>query len=158
MRVCDLTHAYTPTSGGIRTYIDAKRRYLVERTDWEHVLVVPGERDEIQREGRLTTVRIAGPVIPFAAPYRCFARPSRLRAALGETQPDVIELGTYYMPPEAGMAFTYRDAARASGRPAAVAVQYHTDFARAYAGHYGRKVLGARLGDAAERMAERLVR
>ena len=32
MTVCDLTHAYHPTSGGIRTFIDLKRRYLLEHT------------------------------------------------------------------------------------------------------------------------------
>ena len=40
MTVCDLTHAYHPTSGGIRTFIDLKRRYLLEHT--------PQKRDALE--------------------------------------------------------------------------------------------------------------
>ena len=37
MRFCDLTLSYTETSGGIRTYLDQKRRYLLEEILHEHV-------------------------------------------------------------------------------------------------------------------------
>ena len=43
MRICDLTMAYNASSGGIRTYIDQKRRYLLEHSDHEHALIIPGE-------------------------------------------------------------------------------------------------------------------
>ena len=64
MTVCDLTHAYHPTSGGIRTFIDLKRRYLLEHTPHRHVLIVPGERDEVEQGDRWTTIRIRSPLLP----------------------------------------------------------------------------------------------
>ncbi|MDX1419481.1 MAG: glycosyltransferase [Rubricoccaceae bacterium] len=158
MIVCDLTHAYTPTSGGIRTYINDKRQHLLEHTEHTHVLVVPGEEDVVERGERWATWRVKGPTIPFAAPYRFFPRRSRLDAALREARPDLVELNTYYMPPEAGAAYRYRAWARAQGRTAAVAVHYHTDFAHSYAKQYTAPVLGERLSGGLERLAARYVR
>ena len=155
MTICDLTHAYTPTSGGIRTYLDAKRRYILESTDHSHALVVPGEEDGIERGERWVTYRIKSPGIPGAAPYRAFSRPSALMGALAEIAPSVIELHTYYMPLEAWSAFRYR--ARAVGQAPVVSIFYHTDFAQAYAGHYTRASLGAYAGVLAEQIARRYV-
>lgn len=146
MTVCDLTHAYHATSGGIRTYIDAKRRYVLDHTEHAHVTVVPAEHDSVEREGRATTIRIAAPTIRGAAPYRWFSRPGRVLAALAEAAPDVVEVGTFYMPTEWGPAYAWRHRARRAGRLAAVAMQAHTDFATSYAEVYTSKVLGRPLG------------
>ncbi len=60
MRYCDLTLAYTATSGGIRTYIDAKRQYLGSEGDGdEHVLLIPGEDDRFEADGRAGKQRSA---------------------------------------------------------------------------------------------------
>lgn len=158
MIICDLTHAYSPTSGGIRTYLEAKRRYLLDHTDHTTVLVIPGERDAVERDGRAVTYTVAGPVIPFAAPYRFFPRRSKLEAILHQAQPDLIELNTYYMPPEPQAAFAYRDARRAKGHDSVVALHYHTDFARSYAKYYSQKALGGWLSDRVQGLAERYVR
>jgi alpha-1,6-mannosyltransferase len=158
MTVCDLTHAYTPTSGGIRTYIDAKRQYVLDHTDDTHVLVIPGRESRVTRGDRWSVVRVRSPLIPGAAPYRMFTRPGVLAEALARVEPDVVELNTYYMPPEAAVAYRYRRARRASGRASAVAVSFHTDFSRAYAGAYSAKVVGDRLGAGVEWLAERYVR
>jgi glycosyltransferase involved in cell wall biosynthesis len=157
--ICDLTHAYTPTSGGIRTYIDEKRRFLLDRTGHTHVLVIPGEEDRVERVGRAVTYHIASPHIPWSKPYRFFSRPGRVYAALADARPDVVELDTYYLPPEAAQAFRYREARRAEGAaPPVLSVPFHTDFSRAYAGTYSAKVVGHRLGRRIERGAEGYVR
>jgi glycosyltransferase involved in cell wall biosynthesis len=57
MKVCDLTQSYAPTGGGIRTFLHAKRDYLLARTNAEHVLIVPGEKDAVERRGRSTTIQ-----------------------------------------------------------------------------------------------------
>ncbi len=158
MTVCDLTHAYHATSGGIRTYIDAKRRYVLRHTEHRHVTVVPGASDAVRHDGRATTIEIASPTIPGAAPYRWFARPGRVSAALQQTAPDVVEVGTFYMPTEWGPAFAYRWRARRSGRRAAVAIQVHTDFASSYAEAYSAKLLGAAGGRVVGRLAQTYTR
>jgi alpha-1,6-mannosyltransferase len=151
MRVCDLTHAYTDTSGGIRTTIDAKRRYILDHTDDEHVLIAPGLEDRIEQRGRATTIRIAGPVIPGAAPYRFFLRADKVRAALARVQPDLIELHTFYTSPWA--AFSYR-----KRRPVAITAFYHTDLPSAYVYPAVAGLVGEWLGRVAEGWTESYVR
>lgn len=151
MRVCDLTHAYTDTSGGIRTTIDAKRRYLLAHTEHEHVLIAPGAEDRVERDGRATTIRIAGPVIPGAAPYRFFLRADKVRAALAEARPDLIELHTFYTSPWA--AFSYRKM-----HPVAITAFYHTDLPSAYVGPAVEGLLGERAARIAEGWTEAYVR
>jgi alpha-1,6-mannosyltransferase len=156
MRVCDLTHAYTDTSGGIRTTVDAKRRYVLDHTEHEHVLIAPGPEDRVERGDRTTTIRIAGPTIPGAAPYRFFLRADKVRAALAAVQPDLIELHTFYTAPWA--AFSYRKAARRAARPVAITAFYHTDLPSAYVYPAVAGLAGERLGRVAEGWTERYVR
>lgn len=139
MRYCDLTLAYTATSGGIRTYIDAKRQYLRSEGDDEHVLLIPGECDHLEVDGRFVTCTVASPVIPGCAPYRFFWRPDKLARMLEETKPDVVELGSFFVSPWA--AFHYRDARAAAGQKCLVSAYFHTDIASAYFGATLRKVI-----------------
>lgn len=151
MRLCDLTYAYNEVSGGIRTYIDAKRKYIRDQTDWEHVLIIPGAEDSVETEGRLTVCRIRSPVIPGSAPYRMILRLGRVKSLLRTYRPDVIELGSLYTLPWA--AFSYR-------RHHAVALYcfYHTDLPSVYVEPAVRKLLGKRAGRLAYRVSSSYVR
>jgi alpha-1,6-mannosyltransferase len=130
VKLCDITIAYNESSGGIRTYIDEKRRYLREQTRHDHLLIVPGIEDAIERGERSTVVSLAGPLLPGQDSYRFFARPGRIRAVLLEHRPDVVELGSYYLSPWA--AFSYRQRLRAAGHGCVVGCYFHTDVAEAY--------------------------
>jgi alpha-1,6-mannosyltransferase len=132
MRICDLTLAYTDTSGGIRTYIDQKRRHIAEHGEHEHVLIVPGERDRVSRDGPLTKIEIQSPPIPGCRPYRFFWQPAKIRHALERSAPDIVELGSFFVSPWA--AFRYRDECRQVARPCLVSAYFHTDVAEAYVG------------------------
>lgn len=156
MRFCDLTHAYTETSGGIRTYIDAKRRYVLEHTDGEHTLIIPGAKDRVEREGRLTTIQIASPLIPGAAPYRLFVRPDKVRAALREAQPRFLELTSLYTSPWS--AFGYRREVAHTATPCAISAWYFTDLPTAYVAPVATRLAGQRVGEWAKHQAERYVR
>ena len=158
MILCDLTHAYTPTSGGIRTYIDAKRRYVLDHTNHTHALVIPGETDRITRGERTVTVEVEAPFIPGAAPYRWFSRLARVRRALDYVRADLVELGTFFMPTESRPAFAARTRARRSGRRVAVSIMTHTDFADSYAAGYSSNVFGHTLGQGVGRLAQVYVR
>ena len=150
MTVCDLTHAYHETSGGIRTYMDAKRRYVLDHTAHRHVTVVPGPEDAVLHDGRATVVQIAGPVMPKAAPYRWLKDPRKVARALREQAPDLVEVQTLYMPTEWGPAFAYRARHR---RRVAVSMMVHTDFAGSYATDYGGALFGAWAGPTIGRLA-----
>lgn len=142
MTVCDLTHAYHDRSGGIRTFIDLKRRYLLEHTDHDHVIVRPGETARVERGDRWTTVHVPAPPLPGGSTYRFWLRSGPVRRALAEVAPDVVELNTYYAPAEYRAAYAYRRAARAAGRRAWATVHYHTDFADSYVQTYTAPVIG----------------
>ena len=157
MIVCDLTHAHHPTSGGIRTFIDLKRRYLLEHTDHEHVLIAPGERDAVETGHRWMTIRIKSPLLPGGSTYRFFTAPGLVRDALDEAKPDVVELNTYYAPTEYRPAYAYRRAARAAGRNVVTGVHYHTDFADSYVSAYTGP-LGPLLTPLARRYVRRILR
>ena len=165
MHVCDITLAYTDTSGGIRTYLDAKRDYLMSQTDHRHTLIIPGERDQQQSNDRSTTVQIASPTLPGCEPYRFFWRPGKIRSAIERACPDLIELGSFYVAP--WPAFSYRKLVRQRGRRCAVSGFFHTDIAEAYVGDPLRHAcadwpeaaewLGSHFAEVAERAAETYV-
>jgi alpha-1,6-mannosyltransferase len=64
VKLCDLTQFYSPVSGGVKRYLHEKVAYLHAcAPDEEHILVVPGERDEVVKHGRATTYSIRSPLI-----------------------------------------------------------------------------------------------
>ena len=128
MRICDLTFAYTENSGGIRTYLEQKRRHILERTDHEHVLIIPAEETSVERQGRAVTYRLASPLLPGCEPYRFFCRPGPLIRTLREAEADVVELGSFFLEPWA--ALRWRQSLPPTKR-GIVAGYFHTDLANA---------------------------
>lgn len=153
MKLCDVTIAYNDRSGGIKTYIDEKRRFLRDHTDLEHLLIVPGPRDRIRRSGRATTVTIRAPLLPGQNAYRLFLTPAKIRRVLKQEQPDAIELGSCYTAPWA--SFGYRRARREAGAACTVGAYFHTDVAEAYVAAPLRAAAHAWLDDVSEALAKR---
>lgn len=153
MKICDITLAYTETSGGIRTYLDAKREHLLRHTPHEHVLIVPGEHDRQERsaDGRAVTHWVASPPLPGCEPYRFFWRPGPITKRLREEAPDLIEIGSFYVAPWA--ALRHRRLVEEAGGRCAVSAFFHTDVADAYVGGPLRDALDD-CGEAVERIGE----
>ena len=72
-----------PKGGGVRTYLRHKRRHILDNTPHRHLLVVPGQRDDldIEADGRGMTVTIASPKVPGSPHYRLM--PLELGGAIG---------------------------------------------------------------------------
>jgi alpha-1,6-mannosyltransferase len=151
MKFCDITMAYNATSGGIKTYIDEKRRFLRENTDYEHLLIAPGSRDRVRRSGRTTTVTIKSPLLPGQNAYRFFLTPTKIKQVLLEEAPNVVELGSYYTEPWA--AFAYRRRIREAGRDCLLGAYFHTDVAKAYVAAPMRAAADGWLQDVSEALA-----
>ncbi len=151
MKFCDLTMAYNAKSGGIRTYIDEKRRFLRENTDHEHLLIIPGKRDRVRRSGRSTTITIRAPLLPGQDDYRFFLTPIKIRQALLQETPDIVELGSYYTEPWA--AFAYRRRMREAGRRCVLGAYFHTDVAEAYVAAPLRAAASSWFDDVSEALA-----
>lgn len=132
----DTTLFYSPTSGGVRRYLNAKHAWLAAHSRWQHTLVVPGERDRTERGGVCT---LAGCPVPGSFNYRLPLRPRRWIRLLEALQPDLIEAGDAFHP-----AWAAWHLARRRGIP--LAAFYHSNLpqiiSRRVGGRLTERVLG----------------
>lgn len=97
MKICDLTQFYSPVSGGVKRYVAEKVRHVRERTaNDEHILIIPGERDEVIEGERSRVHTIKSPLISRTSRYRVLLRLERIEEILMQERPDLIECGDPY--------------------------------------------------------------
>lgn len=95
MHLVDTTVFYSPTSGGVRRYLNAKHSWLEDHAGIEHSLLVPGEVDQLQRGGTST---IRGWRVPGTFNYRLPLDAPRWSQMLEALEPDLIEVGDAFHP------------------------------------------------------------
>ncbi len=95
MHLVDTTLFYSPTSGGVRRYLNAKHEWYSRQPHVRHSLLVPGERTQLV-PGDTST--IAGHVVPGTFNYRLPLVPARWTQMLEELEPDLIEAGDAFHP------------------------------------------------------------
>ncbi len=135
----DTTLFYSPTSGGVKRYLNAKHAWLSAHSRWQHTLVVPGVRDRTERGGVCT---LAGYPVPGSFNYRLPLDPRRWLRLLDALQPDLIEAGDAFHPAWAAWRL-----ARRRGIP--LAAFYHSNLPQ---------IISRRVGGClAERMLGRYV-
>ena len=139
---CDLTQSWSDVGGGVRTYLLHKRRHILEATAHRHLLIVPGQRDDIIVEDRAITVTVASPRVPGSPHYRLMLRNRAVRAALDRFRPDLVECQDSYNLPWTALSY------RKSNPDTALVAGYFTDFPTVYverplAKFIGRPVAGA---------------
>jgi alpha-1,6-mannosyltransferase len=123
---CDVTQSWSDVGGGVRTYLMHKRRHILEGTPHSHLMIVPGDRDEVVEEERAVTVTIASPRVPGSPHYRLMLRNRAVRTALECYRPDLIECQDAYNLPWAAISYRKR-------RPeTALVAAYMTDFPTVY--------------------------
>ena len=97
MKICDLTQFYSPVSGGVKRYVSEKVRFIQQHTESdEHVLIIPGERDETIETERARTYTIQSPLISRTSRYRVLLRLEAVERILEKERPDLIESGDPY--------------------------------------------------------------
>lgn len=97
--VLDISEYFAETSGGVRTYLLQKARYVEARPALRQVLVLPGADDRI---GGLTGVRcyrLHGPLIPLQSTYRFMLATRSMARICAHERPDLIEVGSAYTVP-----------------------------------------------------------
>ena len=95
MHLVDTTLFYSPTSGGVRRYLNAKHRWLRTHTPHRHSLLVPGPATAL-KPGDTST--IAGWKVPGTFNYRLPLSPRRWASLLDALEPDLIEVGDVFHP------------------------------------------------------------
>ncbi len=137
MHIADVTMFHAPSSGGVRTYLQAKRRRIAEHPGLRASLVIPGaEHDAL--DDRYT---LPAPRLPLGQGYRFPLRRAPWRERLVGLAPDLIEAGDPYVTPWAAL-----EAGQRLGVP--VVGFYHSDLPR---------LMGDRFGGAVRRRLERYV-
>ncbi len=97
MKICDLTQFYSPVGGGVKRYIAEKVRFIREHTpDDQHVLIVPGEKDEVVRDERSVVYTIRSPIISRTSQYRMLLRLEAVEEVFERERPDLIESSDPY--------------------------------------------------------------
>jgi alpha-1,6-mannosyltransferase len=95
MHLVDTTLFYSPTSGGVRRYLNAKHAWLKAHGNWRHSLVVPGAETRLVPDD-VSTIR--GSIVPGTFNYRLPLNPFEWSRALEALEPDLIEAGDAFHP------------------------------------------------------------
>jgi len=94
--ICDATQFYSEVGGGVGRYLKEKRDYIRDCTDDTHVLLVPGAKDGLIKDGRLWKCTIKSRSINKTSRYRMLLNLRKAQEALMELKPDIIESGDPY--------------------------------------------------------------
>jgi len=121
VRVVDLTQWYSPTSGGIRTYLRSKAAWAT-RHGLSHAAVVTGPRDRDEEVGASTFRHVRGRTPADRWGYRVAPRSGPVLKALERLEPDVVVLHD-------ALAFPRSVAAWAGAHGVPVVMVCHSDLA-----------------------------
>ncbi|MFO8072606.1 MAG: glycosyltransferase [Polyangia bacterium] len=133
LRVVDFNNTFSFSGGGVRTYHLEKLEHLGKRSDVEYTLVVPSDRDGVERRGRSRLMHLRAPRVPGAKNYRLLLNPFKLASVIEEIRPDLIEVGGPYVDP-----LLIRHAARKVD--AVISGFWHTHYPTAYFEFYGNRI------------------
>ncbi len=105
MHVVDTTLFYSPTSGGVKRYLNAKHAWIAAHTPWEHTIVVPGRQLRCERGGLCT---LPGYPVPGTFNYRLPLNARRWTRLLDALEPTLIEAGDAFHPAWCGWRVAQR--------------------------------------------------
>ena len=97
--VLDITEFFGETTGGVRTYLLQKARYVQRRASLRQTIVVPGARDEILEASGVRCYRLHGPAVPTQKPYRFMLATRSTSRIVAHERPDLIEVGSTWFAP-----------------------------------------------------------
>jgi alpha-1,6-mannosyltransferase len=151
MKICDLTQFYSPVSGGVKRYVHEKIAFIQKnRSDDEHVLIIPGAKTATATADRSRIYSIHSPVLSRSSRYRALINLRAVGEVLERERPDIIESSDPYQ-----LAWKAIASGDALGIP--VVAFYHSHFPEAYL-RSATKYLGQTGREAVMGLARRYVR
>lgn len=90
MRIVDVAEFYSPTGGGVRTYIDRKFE-AAALLGHELFVIAPGPEDRVEPRGSGALIQIRCPSLPFDSNYHMFWDAAPVHRWLDSLSPDLVE-------------------------------------------------------------------
>ena len=90
MRIVDVAEFYSPTGGGVRTYIDRKFE-AAARLGHELFVIAPGPADGFERRPAGGVIQVRAPRLPFDANYHMFWEAGPVHGWLDRLSPQLVE-------------------------------------------------------------------
>lgn len=90
MRVVDVAEFYSPTGGGVRTYIDRKFEAAAQ-LGHELFVIAPGPRDHFEARAAGGVIQVRAPRLPFDANYHMFWDAGPVHRQIEALAPDLVE-------------------------------------------------------------------
>lgn len=90
MRVVDVAEFYSPTGGGVRTYIDRKFEAAAQMGH-ELFVIAPGPSDAFEARAAGGVIQVRSPGLPFDANYHMFWDAAPVHGWLDRLSPDLVE-------------------------------------------------------------------
>ncbi len=98
MRIVDLNEHYSPTGGGVRTYLDRKMGIMAD-LGHELIVLAPALHDSVEeRPGGGKIYWLKSPPLILDRNYGIFVYEEPIRRLFDELKPDVIETSSPWMP------------------------------------------------------------
>jgi alpha-1,6-mannosyltransferase len=97
--ILDISEFFGETTGGVKTYLLQKSRYVETRPSLRQVLIVPGSRDSILETSGVRCYRLHGPSIPTQKPYRFMLATRSTSRIVAHERPSLIEVGSAWCAP-----------------------------------------------------------
>ena len=98
MRIVDVNEYYSPTGGGVRTYLDRKLSIMAD-LGHELIVIAPGREDRLEeRPGGGKIYWVKAPRLIFDRNYGVFTSGAEIRRLLDEIDPDVVETSSPWRP------------------------------------------------------------
>lgn len=90
MRIVDVAEFYSPTGGGVRTYIDRKLEAAAQ-LGHELFVIAPGPQDAFEQRQAGGVIHVRSPKLPFDANYHMFWDAGPVHRWLDRLAPDLVE-------------------------------------------------------------------
>ena len=98
MRIVDVNEFYSPTGGGVRTYIDRKMGLMAD-LGHELIVIAAGREDRIEeRPGGGRIIYVKASRLPFDQNYGLFWDAAPIVKLLDELRPDLVETSSPWRP------------------------------------------------------------
>jgi alpha-1,6-mannosyltransferase len=117
VKIVDISEFYSPTGGGVRTYVDKKFK-AAARHGHSLTVIAPGTKSQVEAREGGKLVWVEAPQLPFDSNYRMFWRAADVWRILDHEAPDVIEgsspwrggwIAARWQGPAARMLFMHAD-------------------------------------------------